>query len=58
MPKYLRSEWSVAQFHVQEDLRHIVGFGQQENTISIVGYDGRYEFMNAFVFVIVGSNSA
>ncbi|RYQ90367.1 hypothetical protein Ahy_B09g096484 isoform F [Arachis hypogaea] len=42
LPKYFSSEWSVAQFRLQEGLQHIVAFGHQKNTIVILGMDGRY----------------
>lgn len=42
LPKYFSSEWSVAQFRLQEGLQHVVAFGHQKNTIVILGMDGRY----------------
>ncbi|KAL9233307.1 hypothetical protein vseg_008326 [Gypsophila vaccaria] len=42
LPKYFSSEWSLAQFHLNEGIRYIVAFGRQENTIMIVGMDGSY----------------
>ncbi|KAB1203064.1 Autophagy-related protein 18a [Morella rubra] len=42
LPKYLTSEWSVAQFHLPPGSRHIVAFGQQKNTVVIVGRDGSF----------------
>lgn len=42
LPRYFSSEWSVAQYHLQEGLKHIVAFGQRENTVVIVGADGRF----------------
>ncbi|KAJ6762704.1 PROTEIN putative-RELATED [Salix purpurea] len=41
LPKYFSSEWSVAQFRLPEGLRHFVVFGNQKNTIVIIGMDGR-----------------
>lgn len=41
LPKYFSSEWSVAQFRLQEGLQHIVAFGHQKNTVVILGMDGR-----------------
>ncbi|XP_021742546.1 autophagy-related protein 18a-like [Chenopodium quinoa] len=42
LPKYFSSEWSMAQFHLQEGTQYIVSFGQQENTVVIVGMDGSF----------------
>ncbi|GAB4835808.1 Autophagy- protein 18a [Ancistrocladus abbreviatus] len=42
LPKYFSSEWSVAKFHLREGSHYIVAFGQQENTIVILGMDGSY----------------
>lgn len=52
LPKYFSSEWSVAQFRLHEGLQHIVAFGQQKNTILIVGMDGRY-LRNKLCFYII-----
>ena len=41
LPKYFSSEWSVAQFHLQEGTKYIVAFGHQENTVAVAGMDGR-----------------
>ncbi|GAU29354.1 hypothetical protein TSUD_31590 [Trifolium subterraneum] len=41
LPKYFSSEWSVAQFRLQEGLQYNVAFGHQKNTIVILGMDGR-----------------
>ncbi|XP_062001348.1 uncharacterized protein LOC133718509 isoform X2 [Rosa rugosa] len=41
LPRYFNSEWSVAKFHLQEGLQHIVAFGKRKNTIMIIGMDGR-----------------
>ena len=41
LPKYFSSEWSFAQFHIQEYTEFIASFGSQ-NTVVIVGMDGRY----------------
>ncbi|KAI5386909.1 variant 4, Autophagy- protein 18a, partial [Lathyrus oleraceus] len=37
LPKYFSSEWSVAQFRLQEGLQYNVAFGHQKNTIVILG---------------------
>ncbi|KAL2940967.1 Autophagy-related protein 18a [Bienertia sinuspersici] len=42
LPKYFSSEWSMAKFHLQEGIQYIVTFGQQENTVIIVGMDGSF----------------
>lgn len=42
LPKYFSSEWSVAQFRLQEGLQHAVAFGHQKNTIVILGMDGSF----------------
>ncbi|KAG4395532.1 hypothetical protein GLYMA_20G235800v4 [Glycine max] len=42
LPKYFSSEWSVAQFRLQEGLQYVVAFGHQKNTVVILGMDGRY----------------
>ncbi|XP_052302481.1 autophagy-related protein 18a isoform X2 [Populus trichocarpa] len=42
LPKYFSSEWSVAQFRLPEGLQYFVGFGQQKNTIVIIGMDGSF----------------
>ncbi|OMP03308.1 hypothetical protein COLO4_10500 [Corchorus olitorius] len=42
LPKYFSSEWSVAQFRLSEGSRYIVAFGQEKNTIMIVGMDGSF----------------
>ncbi|XP_022746764.1 autophagy-related protein 18a-like [Durio zibethinus] len=42
LPKYFSSEWSVAQFRLPEGSCYIVAFGQQKNTVIIVGMDGSY----------------
>lgn len=44
LPKYFNSEWSVAQFRLQEGSHYIVAFGHEKNTIIILGLDGRYDF--------------
>ncbi|KAL8171746.1 hypothetical protein V2J09_023550 [Rumex salicifolius] len=46
LPKYFSSEWSVAQFHLREGILYSIAFGQQENTIVIVGMDGRRTLSN------------
>ncbi|KAF2307260.1 hypothetical protein GH714_025860 [Hevea brasiliensis] len=42
LPKYFRSEWSVAQFRLPEGLQYFVAFGHQKNTIVIIGMDGSF----------------
>ncbi|PIN26991.1 putative WD40 repeat protein [Handroanthus impetiginosus] len=42
LPKYFSSEWSVAQFRIQEGVRHIVTFGHKKDTIIIISTDGRF----------------
>ncbi|XVF31360.1 hypothetical protein REPUB_Repub16aG0139100 [Reevesia pubescens] len=42
LPKYFSSEWSVAQFRLPEGSRCIVAFGQQKNTVMIIGMDGSF----------------
>lgn len=42
LPKYFNSEWSVAQFHLQEGTHYTVAFGQQKNTVIILGMDGSF----------------
>lgn len=42
LPKYLGSEWSVAQFRLHEGIQYIVAFGHQRNTILILGMDGSF----------------
>jgi hypothetical protein len=41
LPKYFHSEWSVAQFRLQEGEHYIVAFGHEKNTVAVVGMDGR-----------------
>ncbi|KAJ0256763.1 Autophagy-related protein 18a [Hirschfeldia incana] len=42
LPKYFRSEWSVAQFRLVEGTQYIVAFGHQKNTVVILGMDGSF----------------
>ncbi|GMY21111.1 autophagy-related protein 18a-like [Fagus crenata] len=42
LPRYFSSEWSVAQFRLQEGLQYIVAFGHQKNTVIILGMDGSF----------------
>ena len=42
LPKYFSSEWSVAQFRLQEGLQYVVAFGHQKNTVVILGMDGSF----------------
>jgi len=41
LPSYFSSEWSFAQFHIQ-DARAIVCFGSEKNTVVVVCADGTY----------------
>jgi len=43
LPKYFNSEWSVARFHLHEGTQYTVAFGLQQNTVIILGMDGRYD---------------
>jgi len=44
LPKYFSSEWSFAQFRVpvQQDVRSIVAFGTEKNSIIVVSADGTF----------------
>ncbi|KAK3041975.1 hypothetical protein RJ639_002283 [Escallonia herrerae] len=42
LPKYFSSEWSVAQFRLNEGFQYIVAFGHQKNTVVILGMDGSF----------------
>ncbi|GMJ11775.1 autophagy 18a, PEROXISOME UNUSUAL POSITIONING 2 [Hibiscus trionum] len=42
LPKYFSSEWSVAQFRLPEGSQYIAAFGQQKNTVMIIGMDGSF----------------
>ncbi|KAK7337424.1 hypothetical protein VNO77_17998 [Canavalia gladiata] len=42
LPKYFNSEWSVAQFHLQEGSHYTVAFGLEKNTVIILGMDGSF----------------
>ncbi|KAK3007856.1 hypothetical protein RJ639_014585, partial [Escallonia herrerae] len=42
LPKYFSSEWSVAQFRLLEGSQYIVAFGQQKNTVVVLGLDGSF----------------
>ncbi|XAR49123.1 hypothetical protein NMG60_11032201 [Bertholletia excelsa] len=42
LPKYFSSEWSVAQFRLQEGSRYIVAFGHEKDTVVILGVDGSF----------------
>ncbi|MQL76255.1 hypothetical protein Taro_008625 [Colocasia esculenta] len=54
LPKYFSSEWSFAQFHVPEVTRFLTAFGSQ-NTILIVGMDGRFLLVFPFSFTLLFS---
>ncbi|KAF5739866.1 autophagy-related protein 18a-like [Tripterygium wilfordii] len=42
LPRYFSSEWSVAQFRLNEGLQYLVAFGLQKNTLMIIGMDGSF----------------
>lgn len=42
LPKYFSSEWSFAQYRLPEDVRTLVAFGHDKNTVVIVGLDGSF----------------
>ncbi|KAK8476406.1 hypothetical protein V6N11_075729 [Hibiscus sabdariffa] len=42
LPKYFSSEWSVAQFRLPEGSQYTAAFGQQKNTVMIIGMDGSF----------------
>lgn len=42
LPKYFNSEWSVAQFRLQEGSQYIVAFGHEKDTVVILGMDGSF----------------
>ncbi|CAN0897132.1 Autophagy-related protein 18a [Linum grandiflorum] len=42
LPKYFSSEWSVAKFRLPEGSQCLVGFGQQQNTIVVIGLNGSF----------------
>jgi WD40 repeat protein len=42
LPSYFSSEWSFAQFHLPEEIRAVVAFGAQKNTVLILGTDGSF----------------
>ncbi|KAF5945968.1 hypothetical protein HYC85_016196 [Camellia sinensis] len=42
LPKYFSSEWSVAQFRLQEGSQYVVAFGHEKDTVVIVGMDGSF----------------
>eukprot|EP00457_Paulinella_chromatophora_P005115 gb/GEZN01005129.1/.p1 GENE.gb/GEZN01005129.1/~~gb/GEZN01005129.1/.p1 ORF type:complete len:387 (-),score=36.63 gb/GEZN01005129.1/:330-1490(-) len=42
LPKYFSSEWSFAQFKIPGDVRSIVAFGSEKNSIIVVGADGTF----------------
>ncbi|MCL7030923.1 hypothetical protein MKW94_030661 [Papaver nudicaule] len=41
-PNYFHSNWSGAQFHLNELSQYIVAFGHQNNTVVILGMDGSF----------------
>merc|ERR1719378_1158360 len=41
LPKYFSSEWSFAQFRVQ-DVRTIVAFGNRENVLIVISANGSF----------------
>ncbi|OIT38360.1 PREDICTED: autophagy-related protein 18a-like [Nicotiana attenuata] len=42
LPKYFSSEWSVAQFRLPGVSQYIVTFGNEKNTLIILGRDGSF----------------
>ncbi|CAN4128259.1 unnamed protein product [Withania somnifera] len=42
LPKYFSSEWSVAQFQLPGVSQYIVTFGNEKNTLIILGWDGSF----------------
>ncbi|XP_060207993.1 autophagy-related protein 18a-like isoform X1 [Lycium barbarum] len=42
LPKYFNSEWSVAQFRLPGVSKYIVTFGNEKNTLIILGWDGSF----------------
>ncbi|CAN1355879.1 Autophagy-related protein 18a [Linum perenne] len=43
LPKYFSSEWSIAQFRLPKcSNQYLVGFGQQKNTVVVVGLNGSF----------------
>ncbi|KAK4364860.1 hypothetical protein RND71_016218 [Anisodus tanguticus] len=42
LPKYFSSEWSVAQFRLPGVSQYIVTFGNEKNTLIILGWDGSF----------------
>ncbi|KAK4282474.1 hypothetical protein QN277_013847 [Acacia crassicarpa] len=42
LPKYFNSKWSLAQFRLHEGTCYTVAFGQQKNTVIILGMDGSF----------------
>ncbi|KAH0645481.1 hypothetical protein KY284_033365 [Solanum tuberosum] len=42
LPKYFSSEWSVAQFRLPGVSQYIVTFGNENNTLIILGWDGSF----------------
>ena len=42
LPDYFSSEWSFAQFRLPETTTYVTAFGEQQNTVMIIGMDGRY----------------
>ncbi|KAL9685504.1 hypothetical protein QQ045_022954 [Rhodiola kirilowii] len=42
LPKYFHSEWSLAQFHLDEGQQYIIAFGHRKNTVTILGMNGSF----------------
>lgn len=42
LPRYFSSEWSFSQFRLPEEIKSIVAFGSEENTVVIAGSDGSF----------------
>jgi hypothetical protein len=50
LPDYFSSEWSFAQFRLPETTTYVTAFGEQQNTVMIIGMDGRYgQTYNLFI---------
>ncbi|KAL5198314.1 hypothetical protein ABZP36_001826 [Zizania latifolia] len=42
LPGYFRSERSWAQVYLREDVKYLVAFGRQRNTVLVIGMDGSF----------------
>lgn len=52
LPKYFSSEWSVAKFRLPGVSQYIVTFGNEKNTLIILGWDGRLVNSCKVVFLV------